>query len=467
MLPKVAVLPCENLSPNPDDTYVAAGLHDEILNRLAQLRGLLVVARTSVMQYDKTRPAISQIAHDLDATAVMECSVRYAGSRVMVTAQLIDPATETHLWSGSYPGDLSDLSGLFEMQADIAISIAAALDAEFSPGERRRLEELPTESPAAYAQFLRASEGGDLEAEATLRHLDQAIEIDPRFAEAYATRGVSRLARAQSALIDPDSRFDLQTEFELAHRDAGRALALDPQLGLGHLVRATRHAYPRLDVEALNLEIEQAVELSPNHSLMLYLAAGFYLAQLRTDDAHALLQRIEVIDPNAPIGEFLLMCGDIDGAIDHDRQRLQWNPSDLTARGHLVLLETIRGRPDAAMRERRIIGEMQAIEGTERPLFGTTVYTLGRLGLHDEARRMFERARREADDQFPTAWIYHHLGVGDIDGAYEWAQQVASQPLPPWAQAELWFVLNVTRDPVLERPEFVALRRRLGYPGSG
>ena len=464
-LPKVAVLPCENLSPNPDDTYVAAGLHEEILNRLAQLRGLLVVARTSVMQYAVTRPSIPQIARDLDASAVMECSIRYAGNDVMVTVQLIDPATETHLWSGSYPGDLSDLSGLFEMQTDIAMSIATALDAKLSPVERRRLEELPTESPGAYAQFLRAVED-DLTEEATLRHLDQAIEIDPRFAEAYATRGVSRLARAWFALNDPDSGFDLQTEFELAHRDAERALALDPQLGLGHLVRATRHAYPRLDVEALNLGIEQALELSPNHSLMLSLAAGFYLAQLRTDDAHALLQRIRVIDPNASIGEFLLICGDVDGAIDHDRQRLQWNPSDLVARSRLVLLETIRGRTDQAMRERSIIDEMRAIDGTEWPLYGTTVYTLGRLGLHDVARRRFERARREADKQTPTAWIYHHLGVGDIEGAYEWAERVASQPLPPYARHELWFVLNATRDPVLDRPEFVALRQKLGYPGN-
>jgi tetratricopeptide (TPR) repeat protein len=200
---------------------------------------------------------------------------------------------------------------------------------------------------------------------------------------------------------------------------------------------------------------------------MLYLAAGFYLAQLRTDDAHALLQRIEVIDPNAPIGEFLLMCGDIDGAIEHDRQRLQWNPSDLVARGHLILLETIRGRPDQAMRERRIMEEMLAIEGAEWPLFGTSVYVLGRLGLHDEARRMFERARREADHRLPTPWIYHHLGVGDIDGAYKWAKRMASRPLPPWAQSELWFVLNVTRDPVLERPEFLALRERLGYSRDG
>jgi TolB-like protein/DNA-binding winged helix-turn-helix (wHTH) protein len=464
-LPKVAVLPCENLSPDPDDAYVAAGLHEEILNRLAQLRGLLVVARTSVMQYAETRPSITQIARELDAAAVMECSIRYAGNRIMVTAQLIDPATETHLWSGSYPGDLNDLSGLFEMQSDIATSIATALDAELSPAERRRLEALPTESPAAYAQFLRALED-DLAAEATLRHLDQAVEIDPRFAEAYATRGVSHLARAWLALNDPDSGLDLQIEFELGHRDAERALALDPQLGLGHLVRATRHAYPRLEVEALNRGIEQALELSPNHSLLLSLAAGFYLAQLRTEDAHVLLQRIRVIDPNRPIGEFLAICGDVDGAIDHERQRLQWNPSDLAARSHLVLLETIRGRTDQAMRERSIIEEMRAIEGSEWPLYASTIYTLGRLGLHDIARRRFEQARREADNQSPTAWIYHHLGIGDVDGAYEWAERVASQPLPPYARYELHFVLNTTRDPVLDRPEFVALRQKLGYIGN-
>ena len=101
---KVAVLPCDNLSPNADDSFFAAGIHEEILNQLAKIRSLLIVARSSVMQYAQNRPAVPQIARELNATAVLEWSVRYAGDDVLVTAQLIDPATDAHLWSDRYPG---------------------------------------------------------------------------------------------------------------------------------------------------------------------------------------------------------------------------------------------------------------------------------------------------------------------------------------------------------------------------
>ena len=146
----VAVLLCYNLSPDPNDAYIAASIHDEILNQLVKIRALSVIAKTSVMQYADAPPPISQIAEELNVGAVMECSVRYAGSAILVTAQLIDPETNSHLWSDTYPGDLSDLSTIFAMQADIAMNIANAVGAEFSLEEQERIEAIPTDSPAAY-----------------------------------------------------------------------------------------------------------------------------------------------------------------------------------------------------------------------------------------------------------------------------------------------------------------------------
>ena len=112
-------------------------MHEEILNQLVKLRNLNVIARTSVLQYANAPPSISQIAEELNVGAVMECSVRYAGDAILVTAQLIDPETNSHLWDNTYPGDLGDLSTVFAMQADIAMNIGSAVGAEFSLAEQQ------------------------------------------------------------------------------------------------------------------------------------------------------------------------------------------------------------------------------------------------------------------------------------------------------------------------------------------
>ena len=140
----VAVLPFENLSPNPDDAFFAAGIHEEILNQLAKLRNLSVISRTSVLRYKDTDLTIPAIAAELHVQSVMEGSVRYAGDRVRIAAQLIDAKTDEHLWSEIYERDISDV---FAIQADIAINIARALEAAFSLAERESIE-----TPLTFAQ---------------------------------------------------------------------------------------------------------------------------------------------------------------------------------------------------------------------------------------------------------------------------------------------------------------------------
>ncbi len=178
----VAVLPLENLSPNPDDAYFAAGLHEAILSQLSKLSALNVIARTSVAQYANSDKSIVQIAEELNVETVMEGSVRYADNRVLVTAQLIDPETNVHLWSDSYNRDFADV---FAIQADIAVNIANALEAEFSLAEQQSIERLPTASTAAYARYLRSIATLVLP---NVQYLDEAIALDPDFGLAYATK---------------------------------------------------------------------------------------------------------------------------------------------------------------------------------------------------------------------------------------------------------------------------------------
>ncbi len=462
LVPKVAVLPCENIGPDAEDAYISAGMHEEIINRLAQLSGLLVVSRTSVLQYEHNRPPMPQIARELDVTAVMECSVRHAGTGIVVTAQLIDPRTDAHLWSHSYPGEMGDLDGLFEMQAAIALDIAGALDAKLTRAEQDELRGSSTDSPEAYVAYLRALElDGDLESERVIGLLDAAIELDPGFARAYAIRGITRLARVRSTFAEPNAAYDVREEIQLAWADADNALALDSRLGLAHFIQATRYVYPKLDVASADAAVARALELSPNDGFLLYLAAGSYLGRLRVDEARTLLERSGRINPNFFwLGWMLWLSGDLDGALAQNRQYLTWNPTDSAARQARAFLEALRGNTAEAIRQIRIADDLRASQGID-PRSPFEVYTYGRLGLVDEAKRAFEKVRRHAASQAPIDWVYHYLGIGDVSHALEWARRVAERPLPPWANTEHAFVLNSTRDPVLERPEFLELRAKL------
>lgn len=138
----IAVLPFENLSPNADDACFAAGMHEQLLNELAKIRGINVIARTSVLRYGNDPQPIPHIAEALNVGTVMEGSVRYAGDKVRVTAQLIDGTSRAHLWTEAYDGDLSDI---FKIQTDIATTIAKALHAELLPEFRAELDKPPTE----------------------------------------------------------------------------------------------------------------------------------------------------------------------------------------------------------------------------------------------------------------------------------------------------------------------------------
>lgn len=177
----VAVIPFSNMSPNQSDAYFAAGIHEEILNQLVKLSNLNVIARTSVMRYANTDKTIPEIARELNVEAVMEGSVRYADGQVLVTTQLIDAATNVHLWSESYQRDFSNI---FVIQSDIAMNVANALRAEYSPAEQENIEALPTNSVEAYDHYLFAQSlqrQGAPALEQAVEEYGRALEIDPNF----------------------------------------------------------------------------------------------------------------------------------------------------------------------------------------------------------------------------------------------------------------------------------------------
>ncbi len=188
---RIAVLPFVSMSPDPNDEYFADGLTEELIDKLCKVRGLEVISRTSVMNYKKEKKNTSQIGRELNAGTVMEGSVRKAGNRIRVTAQLINANTEGHLWSSSYDRVLDDI---FAVQSDIATSVVGSLPGNFSTPRVPVAALKETEDIQAYTLFLQGQalvyEPDEAPLRQSLGFFEQAIERDPSFSRAYA--GVAR-----------------------------------------------------------------------------------------------------------------------------------------------------------------------------------------------------------------------------------------------------------------------------------
>jgi TolB-like protein len=259
----IAVLPFTSLSADPENSYFASGIHDELLTQLSKLGDLRVISRTSVMQYAGTTKSIGQIAGELGVGVVLEGSVQRAGNRVRVQAQLIDAATDEHLWAESYDRDLTDV---FAIQRDIAQQIANALQARLTAGERAALAQAPTQSLEAYDFYLQARDY-HLRANITQANLqtaqsmyERAVALDPDFALAHAW-----LSRAHGQLrwwgFDrSDARRDQQREA------AERAVQLQPRLPEARMAMGMYHYWGHRDYERAPVDLRAVLENTPGRA---------------------------------------------------------------------------------------------------------------------------------------------------------------------------------------------------------
>jgi len=262
----IAVLPFENLSPDPANAYFADGIQDEVLSTVAKIADLKVISRTSTAKY-KSRPGnLRQVGLELGVATVLEGSLQRAGDRIRVIVQLIDANSDNHVWSETYDRELKDIFGV---QSEIAQSIATALKAKLSPGETNSLETPPTRNPEAYQAYLKA---GYFQREATARNGDPAALL-PQALELYATAVAAdpsfALAWAKMSYVHSWMHwFDVDESPEhvrLAKEAAQRALTLNPELGEAHLAAGYVAYWGSRDFAMGMKEFEIARKLLPNN----------------------------------------------------------------------------------------------------------------------------------------------------------------------------------------------------------
>jgi len=457
----VAVLLCANLSPDPDDAYFAASIHDEILNQLVKIRALNVIARTSVLQYADAPPPISQIAEELNVGAVMECTVRYAGDAILVTAQLIDPETNVHLWSDTYPGDLSDLSTIFAMQADIAMNIANAVGAEFSLEEQANIERVPTDSPAAYALYLHALDlSGAANSLLAVQYLDRALDLDSEFAGAYGLKALRLVNRGR---IDPALQSD---RARLAQESAEQALALDPNLASAHAAQAALHAANRRWAEA-EQAYERAYQSNPADTNVLDAYGSFRRDVGQYAEAVRLFERSAELNPNArqvQLGISYRYAKNYDAAAAAFRQAIDLSSIDAIAYIQLAVVEIHRGNHEESLRQLTTAEQLYG-NGAPSTRLAQIALAYAHLNRPQDVERLFdelqERDRASNNSVGDDTWVTLYLALGDYDQAFQRLEALLNASAGgEWLMGLI--KANDYSDPVLEEPRWREIRDRLG-----
>lgn len=328
----LAILPFENMSEGKDSAFFADGIHEDILTDLALVRALRVVSRTSVMQYRGTTKTIHQIAQELGVAYILEGSVRRAGNKVRVTAQLIDTATDEHVWAKNYDRDLTDV---FSIQSELSQAIASALSAALSPQEKELIDNRPTENLAAYDAYSKGRElrqGGTGNSLESAPLFEEAVRLDPKFALAWAELGSThaqiyfneidhspdRLAKAKAAIdtavrLAPDAPLVIEKLgdfYYYGYRDYTRAAEQYQRLAvlrpndaavfgsLGFI-----HRRQGRWVEALE-ELRRATDLEPRILRYSRTLAELYLGLNHFGEAAAVQKRIVELYPDSPLDGF-------------------------------------------------------------------------------------------------------------------------------------------------------------------
>jgi TolB-like protein/predicted Zn-dependent protease len=449
------VLPFLNLSADPENEYFADGITEDVIAHLSKIRALKVISRTSVMPFKKREQSLGQIAATLGVATIVEGSVRRAGDRVRIVAQLIDADTDEHLWVETYDRRLTDI---FEIQTDVALHIAAALQAELSSAERSRIRQEPTSNVQAYQLYLQGRHWrNQYTTDGTRRaiaYFDQAIAVDPGFALAHM--GLA-LVYAETPVGNPTSRPELA--FARAKEAIARALALDPRLGEAHAVLALLKFVCDYDWTGAEQEFKRALELNPGSGDIYDHYSWMLGAVARWDEAIAMAKRAQELDPLSQLSDLastLLRAGRVDEAIAEALRSIEFNPSYPRSRGVLGWAYLAQGRFDEAIEQ---IERAAALAPGDTMHLAQLGEVYGLAGRTDRARDVLKQLEDLSRARYvaPYHFAYVYTGLGDADRAMDYLEQAFAEG----AGAIYGIKGSYAFASLRSHPRFTALLRRM------
>jgi len=407
----IAVLPFSNLSGAEEAQALTNGIHDDILTQLSKIRALRVTSRTSVMEYQDTELNMREIGEALGVDAILEGGVQKAGDRIRINAQLIDARTDEHIWGDSYDR-LYSVESLFAIQSELAEEIAAALHAKLLPEETQRIGALPTRDTVAYGLLLRGREledGSAAELETAIELFRQAIRIDSLFAAAYA-----RLAFAFHRKVVYHGAPIEWADSALV--TARKALAIDPELSLGHNTLGVAYSLLGRPEEAREAYL-RAVDLNPSYASPLSNMAFDALSLGRCDEAYEWSFQAHELNPRDPYPLANLadaaMCLDMyQGAVGWLEKMEALEQPFFALPGYRIGLSLNQGRLEDARR-----GAMAWVTDAPDDLFARALSAMTAMFVRDvdAARAGFESLYRDVPE-WGLGWV-----STDIRSGLAWA----------------------------------------------
>ena len=345
----IAVLPFENLSPDPDQEYFSDGLTEEVISDLSNVRALRVISRSSAMTFKGTKKKVPEIARELDVQYVLEGSVRKAGNSLRITAQLIDAASDAHLWAEKYSGTLDDV---FDVQEKVSRSIVTALRLKLTTEESQKIAERPIDNVAAHQCYLRANveiwRFTESSLDSALVHLRQGLDMLGANALLYSAMASVYFQLANIGAGQEDC-------IAKAEEYAQRALALDPDSPQAHFVMGVIAGAFRGDVHEWIRRLKTALAINPNFVDALRFLAGPYIISIgKLAAAEPLLQRMKQIDPLDPwnhvlLGLFLCYDGQYAASLDPFRRYYEADQDNPVAQFFYVTALVLEKKLDEAL----------------------------------------------------------------------------------------------------------------------
>jgi len=417
-LPSIAVLPFANLSADKENEYFSDGLAEDIINALAKLPNLRVIARTSAFAFRGKDADVGEIAAKLHVGHVLEGSMRKAGNRIRVTAQLIKTADQSHLWSERYERDAADV---FAIQDDISRAIMENLRVRLVPG--RPLVQRPTENVEAYNLYLRARHLLFRVTPESLtkgkEYLEQAIALDPNYALAHAGIADYYRASANIGLLAGSGALPRAKAAALA------ALKLDDTLAEAHAMLGSAKALADFDWAGAEQEFRRALELNPTSGFThFHYAVNCLQPMARMGEALVRLRRGLDLDPlcvpfKVYLGHLYDITGQHDLAMAQYRDAIDLDPSAPGPHVFVAFACIETGRFDEAIAAARKACELS---GRSPMTLGILAGMYGLAGRRGEARALLEEltAMRRTTYVPPIAMVTAHLGLFEWDRVLEW-----------------------------------------------
>jgi len=456
----IAVLPFDNLSRDPDNAYFAEGVQEEILTRLARVADLKVISRTSTQRFNSAPSDLRDIAKQLGVRHILEGSVQKANDQVRVNVQLINTATDAHLWADTYDRKLTDI---FAVESEIAKSIADTLRAKLNSSAEHVLASRPTENPEAHELYLKGRYFWNRRTGANLQkavdYFERAIEKDPKYALAY-----SGLADCHVLLpVYPELGTYPRDEMPKALAAAHKAVELDDTLAEAH-TSLGRALASDLQLSAATSEFKRAIELNPSYATARQWFGECLQSQGRVQDALAELKRAQEVDPlslvnNALVGFALDTVGQSDEAIAQLHRTIEMDPSFANSHAMLGNVLEHKGQLLEASVEYEKANSLNA-DPINLAQLARAYFLVGRKA---EAQQLWDKLKSLSQRQYVPAYSMALVqsAFGDKDEAIRLLEK-SYEDHAPFDSSDLgWILIDYRLDPLRSDPRFKKLITRI------